>query len=65
MKKSKLQLADGTVVPVEITELPRGGRFRWAAEEKYLTEIAWTLNSLGLHAMVDRDANGKYVNVRY
>lgn len=65
MRKSKLTLADGTVVPVEITELPGGDRFRWVADEKYLSEIAWTLNSLGLRAMVDRDAGGKHVKVSY
>ena len=53
------------MVPVEITELPGGDRFRWVADEKYLSEIAWTLNSLGLRAMVDIDSDGKYIKVSH
>lgn len=66
MRKIDFKLSDGTVVPVGITELPGGGgRFRWGAEDGYLQGIADALNSMGLYALVDKDAGGKYVKVTY
>lgn len=57
MKKTTITIADGTVVPVEI-RLGDGDIWRWYADEKYLPEISWKLNSLGRSAVVERDPRG-------
>ena len=65
-KKIKFVIADGTNVPVEISEIHGGEYYRWDAEERYLAEIAWKLVTLGRSAMVERDVNNKrFVKVGY
>lgn len=59
-KKFKFTIADGTVVPVESRAIPGDDKWsRWDANERYLSEIAWKLITLGRSAMVEVDELGK------
>ena len=60
LKKFKFTIADGTVVPVELRAIPGDDKWsRWDADERYLYDIAWSLNSCGRPAMVEVDEAGK------